>query len=381
MLALSEDDKKIITAVGVEIGFGCDVLDDAGTVTETLDGGIPTRDKVTGRITSVPDGAEIVGGTVRHGAYDPVHGTCELTITKALDWQHVWLRPWQSVTALGRTVKAPLGVFRPTMPELPMGSEPLIFTVSGADRLSLLQDSMDDSQVSPAAVSVLAEVTRAITAAQVPGRILADSTAASTLLTYDMVWALDASDPDSYLRWINDLLGSVAYRALWADLSGDFRVEQYRPPEQRPASWLFDLTDPATDIMRVARTSRTDGWTPYNAWRFVRQNLPYEPTIGDGIYEIPPPTGERPVWRIADLAAADQASLVAQGDQMADTDRRAIQTVEYKAVGFVGGEHFDVYDVVDPQLRAGEKQHMQCRASVVDLPSGEVTLTLEVPRG
>lgn len=381
MLALSEDDKKVITAVGVEVGFGCEVLDDDGNVTATLNGGTPERDKVSGQITSVPDGAEIVGGTVRHNAYDPVPGTCELQLTRELDWPNIWLRPYQTVTAFGRTVTAPAGVFRPTMPELPMGGAPLIWTVSGADRLSLLQDKMDDSQVSPAGESVLSEITRAITAAAVPGRILPDSTAAATLLTYDMVWALDASDPDSYLRWCNDLAAAVAYRALWADLNGDFRVEQYRPPQERPASWLFDLTDPATDIMRVDRTSRTDGWTPYNAWRFVRQNLPYEPVVGDGVYEIAPPAGVRPVWRIAQLAAADQASLVAQGDQIADTDRQRIQTVEYKAVGFVGAEHFDVYDVIDPQLRAGVRQHMQCRSTVLDLPSGGVTLTLEVPSG
>lgn len=381
MLAVSEEDRAVLTASGVEVGFGCDVIDDDGTVVEQLNGAAPTVDAVTGQITAVPDGAEIVGGTVRHNAYDEVHGTCELQITKAFDWPNIWLRPWQSVTALGRTVKAPLGVFRPVMPELPMGSEPLIYTVSGADRLSLFQDSMDDSQVSPAGSSVLAEVSRAFAAARVPGRILADSTAASTLLTYDMVWALDASSPDSYLRWANDLAAALGYRAIWADGNGDIRLEQYRPPEQRAASWLLDLTNPATDITRVERTSRTDGWTGFNAWRFVAQNLPFEPVIGNGIYEIAPPAGARAVWRVASLAAADQASLQAQGDQIADTDRNAVQTVEYTAVGFPVTEHFDVFDVIDPQLRGGERLHMQCRATEIDLVSGENRMTLEVPNG
>lgn len=361
MLPLSDDDKKVLTARGASIGFGCEQIDPAGTVTDISD--------------------SLLAGTVTHMGYAAVHGTCELHITKELNWPNIWLRPYQTVTAFGRTVTAPAGVFRPAMPELPMGSEPLIYTVSGADRLSLLQDSMDDSQVSPAGQSVLAEITRAIAAAGVPGRVLPDSTAAATLLTYDMVWALDAGSPDSYLRWINDLAAAVAYRAPWADLAGDFRVEQYRPPQDRPAAWLFDLTDKTTDIMRVERTSRTDGWTRYNAWRFIRQNLPYEPVVGDGVYEIAPPAGVRPVWRIVSLSAADQASLVAQGDQIADTDRQQIQTIEYKAVGFVGAEHFDVYDVIDPQLRGGARQHMQCRSTVLDLPSGELTLTLEVPGG
>lgn len=362
MQLLSDDDKATFGAAGAAISAGCDVLDDGGNVIDTLDD-------------------SLLGGSVTHTAYANVHRLCELRIARELDWSNVWLQPWQSVTAHGHTVTRPLGVFRPTMPELPMGAEPLVWTVSGADRISLMQDNMRDTKTSVAGSLVQSEIVSTVTDASVPGNVIVDSTLRDVTLTQDMTWVLDVHSPDSFLRRVNDLQAAIGGRALFMDSNGDFQVQPYILPELRAEDFIFDLTNTATDIVAMERTSTTSGWTPTNWWMFVRENMSTRPVEGAGIYTVDLSDGGRIVGNPQSVSTADQASLVAQGDQIVATERGLIQIVEIQLTGFVGMEHFDVFGYKDPQINGGAHNHCQARHWDTDLKTGVAHVTLEIPRG
>ena len=361
MQTITADAKKVLTSKGAVVDFGCDQIDASGTVTD-----------ISG---------DLIGGSVSHSGYASVHRTCDLQLTRELDWPNIWLRPWQSVSAHGVTVAYPLGVFRPAWPELPMGSDPLIWRVTGADRISLLQDKLPDSMFYAAGSAVLDDVAAVIALADVPGKLLADSTAASTVLDRDLVWLLTSGDDAaSFLRVTNDLADSVSYRAIYMDANGNYRLVRYQPPAERAATWTFDLTDAATNIVEVGRTSRTSTYSGYNHWTFTRANMPAKPSIGAGLYVVDKSDGDRKRRRYVTVTAADQASLVSQGDRIVIQDTTVTQTVDIQATGFPVLGHFDVVDYRDPQL-GGALLHCQIPNWDIDLASGSCRMTLEVPRG
>ena len=362
MQQFTDAEKAILTGVAYSADFGCDVLDDAGNVTDTLD-------------------SDLVGCTVTHAAHAQVHRTVEVDVQRQLDWQHVWLRPWQTVSdADGNSTRAyHLGVFRPEVPELPMGSTPVTWHVLGSDRLSLLLAPICDNRWSEAAAVAQTEIRNVITESGVPGGILAATDTASAALSTRLAWVLDPGAPTTFLRRINDLAEATGIRGVFMDGDGRFRLEVYRTPDQRAATWLFDLTDTTTNIIAVDRTATTSARNPVNWWRFVAQNWPTYPVEGNGQYTVDLTGGGTRYGKPVSLSAADQASLQAQGDQTVAADQGRTRTVDYKTGPFPIFEHFDIVDVIDPELDAGARTHAQVSQWSCDLAARTTTFTVEVP--
>lgn len=381
MIPLTDADRATLAAPHVTIDFGCDVLDDTDTVIDTLS---PTwtvdPDDPAARIVS--GDSDLIGGTITHDSTQAVHRTCQLQITRELDWGSVWLRPWQSVTAAGHTVRVDLGVFRIVAPELPMGTEPLTWQVSGADRLSLLNSPnfIGDTRESPTGAAVADEIESALTDARVPGELIGLSTIADVTLSSTKVWMLDTGQPTSHLQRLNDLVEYAGCRDLFMDGEGRYRIEIAASAASTAAGWTFDVASESS-ITDVDRASRSDTWSPTNWWRFFVSDRTARPTEGTTQYTVDLTGGTRRVPKFVDVDAADYPTLKAAGDQQVADEIGRAQTVQFTVRGFPVVEHRDVYDYVDPQLRGGGVQHCVCQGWTLDLASGTNQITLELPNG
>ena len=361
MQAYTADDYRALTSRAPTVDFGCDILDDTG--------------QVIGDLTS-----DLLDCEVQHSSYADVHRTAIIRTTRELDWPRVWLRPWQSVTGDGATARFDVGVFRPAVPELPMGSLPLIYEVTCADKLSVLQSEIGDTRVSTAGARVLTEVQRAIFESGVFGSALTSSESVDSLLNRDLVWILSLQAPQTYLRWVNDLLSTIAYRAVHMSSQGDFVLEKYRSPSERLPEWTFDLTDPDTNIVEQQRSATTYGWTTTNWWRFVRKGMKSRPIEGNGIYTVDRSYGALQVREVIGVDAASQDSLVSYGDQKVERDQSAERTVAITVGPMPILGHFDLVTYIDPDL-GGRALTCQMRSWHTNLATGKTDIVLETSSG
>lgn len=324
MLPISDAQRAALTAPAVDVDFGAHLLDG--------------DDRVIGDLS-----ADVLDVSVERAMYADVHGTCELSLTRDLAWGVDRVRPWMSVNGFAW----PLSVFVLTSPEVEAGEEPRTRRVSGFDKLWLLQGAVGDTYVVDAGTSYLDAIRGVLVDAGVPGGLLLQGDRQDTVLAEPAVWVLTETGP-SWLRVVNDLLGMIGYRGLWADEIGRFRSEPYIPAEERGSVWVFDTADPLTSIVGEDRSLSADVWGAPNWWRFVRR-MGARPVEGGGVYTVDRVAGSAPRRRVVFLDAADQASLVSQGDRIVGQDTQATRlvTLECSPLPLT---HFDVVTLTDPDL-------------------------------
>ena len=185
--------------------------------------------------------------------------------------------------------------------------------------------------------------------------LLVDGTQQVAVLDGPMVWALTASSSTRWLDIINDLLAAVGYRELWVDQDGNFRTEPYQDPKTLPSEWTFDLADEKTNLVGDERTLDEDVWSAPNWWRFIRRGMSVAPVEGDGVYTVQNPTrgpsSQASIGRVrrkvVELDAVDQASLVAQGDQIVIEDTAVARTVTLSVDPLPIAGHLDVVTYKD----------------------------------
>ena len=348
----------LISAAALEVGFGAELLDE--------------NDLIIGDLS-----ADLLGGEVERNNYADVHGTCKIQLARALDWATARIRPYQVLTGAGLSQRWYLGVYLLTTPEAPLGEDPVTYDVSGYDKLHLLQKPVGDTYVIPTGTGYLAAVRQALIDAGATGAPpLLDSSAEDLLLPAPMVWVLDPASPVSYLRVVNDLLGAIGYRGLWADVTGRYSSRPYQSPLLRPPVWTLDVTDQRTCILGESRTLTTDVYEPTNWWRFIRTGMTVQPTEGAGLYTVDLSAGGSTYKAVRALDAANQASLQSQGDAIIQTARQVRRTLEVSTGPLPLLGHFDVFNYVDPD--AGLAVLCQARSHRIPLDGGDVTLTLEV---
>lgn len=314
---------------------------------------LDTNDQLVADITDV-----LQGGEVDRDMTATVHGSCKLTLSQALAWGSVRVRPYMTLTGGGLSARWDLGVFVLTTPDNPIGSNPPAYAVSGFDKLYLLQNPIGDSYAVPAGSNVLDAVRTLLTASGVGGAVLLDSTAGALTLATDMVWPLTSSDVPTYLEVINALLAAISYIPLWADEDGAFRSSPDVLPEDRPVEFAFTADDPRLSLVGVERTLTSDMWAVPNWWRFIQNGLTAAPSEGAGQYTVTNTSQGatsvdrlgRTVRKVLFLDAADQDSLVAQGDAQVAADRRVSSVLKLKLGPWPPAGHRDVYSYTDAAL-------------------------------
>lgn len=326
--------------------------------------------------------ADLVGGTVRRECLADVHGTCDLTLSRTLAWGRDRVRPYMVVSAdtPGGYISARfnLGVYLLTSPQRTLGTDTTT-DVSGFDKLHLLQAVVGDSYTVAAGAAYLDSVRNAIRAAGAGDLVLLDATAADKVLPSAMSWPLSAQTQATWLTVVNDLLSAIGYRGVWADQDGYFRSAPYVAPQQRPLEWRFNVDDARTTIVGETRTVVEDVWGVPNRWRFLRRDLLNTPFEGGGQYTVDNvndgPTSQvalgRIVPRVEWLDAADQASLIVQGDAIVATDRRVSATLKLTTGPLPIAGHFDVAAYADTLAPAFTR--LQATRWELPLTGGEMT--------
>ena len=350
-LPVPADAAAALAAPDVVVDFGVDLLDGADAVVEDIS-------------------ADVVSFTVERSMYADVHGTCEIQLLRDLAWGVDRVSPWLSVS--GKVW--PLGVFFLTSPEMKAGEEPRTRSVSGMDKLWLLRRPVGDTFVINAGTSYLDAIRSVLAASGVTGQLFLQGDRQDTLLEDPAVWLL-TEEPTSWLRVVNDLLNMIGYRGLWVDGLGRFRSEPYVSPLQRAAGWIFDTSDAATNIVGEDRSATADLFDAPNWWRFVRRGQAVIPQPGYGMYTVDRVGSALPNRKVVFLDAADQASLVAQGDRIVDQDTQNNRLVTLESSPLPAG-HFDVVSVTDPGLGLSGARCQARRWAVTS--EGAMTWELEV---
>lgn len=393
-----------------------------------------TRDQVLALLTSpsaVWDaGAEVLGydlsvrsdispavaaATVKRAMSADVHGTCTFTTRQELSWGDTLVRLFTTVqdTPTNPSLKARFnaGVFAMVTPQRKLGTSPALWDVTGYDRLYLLKRQVGDTYTVPADAYYLDAIRAAITASGLSAATaLLDSSAAAKKLPAAMTWPLlksagevsygatgDAggadsteittsaeSGPTTWLRVINDLLAAIGYRGLWCDESGYFRSEPYVRPANRASEWTLRIGGIAKEVHAAIEAQVTrDEWGLPNRWIFVLRQSLNTPTEGFGQYTVTDADGVAKrgglVWPVqVDLDAADQASLVTQGDARVAADKRVATTIVRETRPFPAVGHADVMTLVDPEL--GGTFTVQTAEWTQDLFGGNTSHTWQVVR-
>ncbi|HBJ72819.1 MAG TPA: hypothetical protein DDY88_03720, partial [Actinobacteria bacterium] len=343
--------RSLLTGDEVGITAGLDLLDSSNAFVEDISD-------------------DLASGEVTRNNFADVHGACRLVISRELAWGRDRVRPYMTLTNAPLTARFNLGVFVLTTPDSVRGETPASFTASGFDLLHLLQSGPGDTYAAESGTYFDA-IQDAWTASGIGAPLLLDGTASATTLPAAMVWALTETQPATWLRIINDLLTAINYRGVWMDQDGNGRSEPYVAPSSRPVEWTFDTSDLSTDIVGEQRSLASDVWAAKNHWRFVRKNMTAQPVEGAGIYTVTnASTGRTSVAAMGRtikapvqyLDAADQASLVAQGDQIIAKDKAVSRTFTITVDPLPPAGHFDVVQLSD----AGDSD--KCQVTSWTLP-------------
>lgn len=378
-------------APNMVVSFGCDVLDSALNITDTLSGGATS---------------DLVSGTVKRTMDANIHGTCSLQVARKLEWGRVLLRPWvrlHDAADITLSERWNTGVYAVTTPTTVTGESVITYSVEGFDRLYLLDRLVGDTYSVGAGVKYLDAIRAVVAASGVPvSTILLDTTAAATTVPTALTWPLvkpkptaadsetsevaqsptsDDTGPATWLRIINDLLAAIGYRGLWADENGYYRSEPHVAPAQRGSQWTFTVYGAGTQVADQ-RTLTKDDWSAPNKWVFVRRQTDTTPVEGDGIYTVTDAAGiarRGLTWPvIVELDAADQASLVTQGDARVAADKQVAASLAVTTSPFPPAGHYDIYTVVDPDVDLGGTFRVQGSTWELDLAGADMTHTWQV---
>jgi hypothetical protein len=297
----------------------------------------------------------LVAGEVRRDNYADVHGSVALQVQRKLNWGKDRVRPYMLVDDNnGTSIRFNLGVYTLTTPETAQGEVPVTYDVQGYDLLYLLLNGPGDTYEVTAGTTYISAVQAVVTASGVGATVTLDGSGQSTTLPANMVWALPGEV--TWLRIINDLLAAIGYIELYADYDGVLRSEPYVAPDSAGIEWTLDTNDASTNIVGEDRRLTEDVWAAPNWWRFVRNNMTTQPSEGAGIYTVQNindgPSSQDQLGRVVRkpvqyLDAADQASLVAQGDRIVQEDRQVERKVTLSIDPLPCMWHRDVFLLAD----------------------------------
>jgi hypothetical protein len=302
--ALIRDASSIQLAAGMEIvDIGLNVLDDVSD--------------------------DLVGGEVGRNSYNVLHGDASFKLTRELDWGAGLVRPYllmSGYTPLGQVAaRFNLGVYHLTVPSRVTGGEP--WDVGGFDMLLRLDDPVGDAYAIAAGDSYLAKVEEILLGRGYTQYVI-NPLYAGTIAPTDRTWAFD--DGLTWLTVVNDMLSSIGYSAVWSDWDGRLRIEPYVLPQMRAVEWTYD--DAATTgMLDPQRTYQRDYTDAPNRWVIYRSNNidDVAPVEGAGIVTIQNDAigdtsvaarGGRVITKVQGEDVADQGSLIARANQIAQTD-------------------------------------------------------------
>jgi len=329
--------RSLITGDSLEVSAGLELLDSSNNFVEDISD-------------------DLDGGEISRNSFADIHGTCTLKIVRELAWGKDRVRPYMTLANDSISARFNLGVFVLTTPETSRIDDVITYEAQGFDLLYLLQSGPSDTYVATSGTTYLSAVQAVLTASGVGVGLQLDGTGSATTLPVTMVWALDPNTEISWLSIINDLLSAINYRGLWANENGVFTSSPYAAPSTRAIEWTFDTSISTANIVGQERTLTSDVWGAKNWWRFVRKAMTVKPVEGAGIYTVTnASTGRTSIAALGRtvkaqvqwLDAADQTSLVAQGDKIVAKNQAISRSFVIDVDPLPIASHFDIVALID----------------------------------
>lgn len=306
-----------------------------------------------------------------------INNSCSIDILRPLDWKTARVRLWQSLSTGALTRRFNLGVFVLTTPVLNIGEDPVSYSVTGFDKMQLLIHMVGDTYVIPAGLAYLYAVRQVITDSGYTGLLpLFDGSAQEKVLAEPMVFL----DPAQYswLDIVNAVLKAIGYRTLYADENGRYRSEPDKIPALRPPEYVFKVGDMNVGIVNPDRTYTADSFEDLNEWIFIREGMATRPVEGAGIYTVDRSAGGIRKPKVVRFTAADQDSLVAQGNAQVADDTQSATTIQMTGgpIPFLG--HLDVATISDGPI--GDRKVI-ARSHTIQLNGDDTDMLWEVIDG
>lgn len=128
----------------------------------------------------------------------------------------------------------PMGVYVISSPSTQYSADGTSFDLNLIDKLTVINDdTLTETLQYPAGKNIIDAVVEQILAT---GETKIAATGSTATLTNAMTW----NPGTSRLQAINDLLSVAGYWGLWTDRLGQFRVEPYVAPADRPVVYAFE---------------------------------------------------------------------------------------------------------------------------------------------
>jgi hypothetical protein len=256
--------------------------------------------------------------------------------------------------------------------------------VRATDKLALLSGEVGDTYEVVTGTTYRAALEAVLADAGVTGNgLLAGGDALEIETTEDMVWGLNDSAPYRWVDVANGLLSAIGYVGLYCDENGYYCSHAWADSTTETALWAFDATDPDTDIVDPERTltieTGRDTRAAINWWRFVRTGLDYQPTDGDGLYEIDRSDGGARRKKTRHLYTDSQSALESEGDRIVQEDTQSARTLRLLThpLPILAQAHLGVMTYTDPEV--GPLRGQVSRYTIpLDAVGNRVDLTLEI---
>lgn len=353
-----------------------------------VDNGLELLDIDLNLIEDISD--SLVDGSISWSLHTGIHRTCDLEISKALQWGAQLVRPYILLSNGAATARWNLGVYMLTTPATRFGSSPRTYEVQGYDRLMLLNREVGAAYSVAAGTTYRQALLDAFSAAGLTG-VYIEGSAADDALPAEKSWPLVAKDeadqdqtdtPATWLRVVNDLLQAINFRSVWCNEDGVYQCVAYQAPTVRAPEWTFDADDEHLSIIGEDREQVQDIWDTPNKWVFRWKNGGTG-IEGNGLYTVDESNvtdgdelGRSLVWAsVVDYDAASQAKLVELGDRRVATDKRVVTTYKLQTGTFPPAGHADVYTYSDNELGAAQK--VQAVQWKLPLDGGDMEWTWE----
>lgn len=342
----------------------------------TVSAGLELLDQNLGVLEDITD--RLAGGQVQRQSYADLHGAATLAVEGELDWGSAIVRPYMVLTSAGVSARFNLGAYYTNTPVTELGSTPITFAVQGIDILDGLNTPVGEAYSIPSGASYLSTV-ESILIQEGFTQYVIDTSATNATLPTARAWVIDENT--TWLKIVNDLLGSVGYQGIWSDWDGKLRAQPYVTPANRRPEWTYDVVQ-LTSMVTLQRSLERDFYKVPNRWVFVRSNNVdgTTPVLGDGLYiatnQSAGPTsiearGGRVITRVMAIDVADQTSLVAAAQISIDADLKLATKVRLGTSPNPLHWHFDVMTYDDPAV-GPPTQKALCTSWVLPLDGGNM---------
>ncbi len=301
----------------------------------------------------------VAGGSLSWNANAPLPGGGELELagtdlSDTIDYSSHRVRPWWKVGE----EEWPLGVYVLAAPETQYSATGQQRAVSLIDKITVVSDDRITQTLQVAAGSNVVEAARQQVLATGETRILA--TTSSATLSNTMTWAPGTSR----LSIINDLLAVAGYWALSTNRWGQFVIEPYIAPADRPTSWEF--AEGATSLHSPDWAHELPLWEATNHVTLVSQeddagNVWVATAVDDNPAS---PTSTVNMKRVLNPIVEENVEAASQADLQQQADRKLINNSNVVGVLSVAHAFVPVWYRDGVLFRS---QGMDTKATIVEM--------------